>query len=56
MINKGHTGFRIMGRHVHTSMVWCVGTFTSDFDARRHMKVVLEPMTGKMIIFRVEAF
>ena len=53
---KGNTGFRIMGRHNHTSFVWVVGTFTKRFDADRTIDKVLTPMTGKAIIYRSEAF
>ena len=55
-MNKGHTGFRIMGRHNRTSCVWVVGTFTKRFDADRTIEKVLTPMTGKAIIYRSEAF
>ena len=53
---KHSTGFRIMGRHNHTSMVWVVGTFVNRYDADRIIDKVLEPMTGKAIIYRSEAF
>ena len=55
-MNKGHTGFRIMGRYNHTSLVWVVGTFTKRFDADGTIEKVLTPMTGKAIIYRTEAF
>ena len=55
-MKKGHTGFRIMGRHLYTSKVWNVGTFTNRYDADRHIRVDLEPLTGKWIIYRTEMF
>ena len=53
---KHSAGFRIMGRHAHTSFVWVVGTFTNKYDADRTIDKVLEPMTGNAIIYRSEEF
>ena len=48
--------FRIMGRLNHTSKVWNEGLFTKRCAANRQVILILTPLRGKAVIYRVEKF